>query len=62
VGNDYTCDPNTADVPSGRKVCFGTSYSPGLQVRGTPMNGSCTPMSNTAGAITMTGQRTVCCP
>jgi hypothetical protein len=62
VGNDYTCDPNTADVGSGRKVCFGTSYSPGLVVRGTPTPGTCVPSTNTAGAVMPTGRRTVCCP
>lgn len=62
VGNDYTCNPNTADVGAGKKVCFGTSYSPGLQLHGTPAAGSCTPASNTAGAVMPTGRRTVCCP
>jgi hypothetical protein len=60
IGNDYTCDPNDGDVAPGKKLCF-SGYVPGLKVNGTASNGTCTPSSATAGAITPTGPRTVCC-
>jgi hypothetical protein len=61
IGNDYTCNPNNGDVGSAKKLCFSNAYSPGLQVHGTPTAGTCAPSSNTTGAVTPTGRRTVCC-
>jgi hypothetical protein len=60
VGNDYTCDPDDADVHPGNKTCF-QGYTPGLQVNGAPSNGSCTPASAVTGALTPTGKHSICC-
>jgi hypothetical protein len=65
VGTDYTCGPTvTATVSSGQRSCYsGTSgvYSPGLVFTGSPTQPTCAASAATSGALSPTGQKTLCC-
>ena len=63
VGTDYTCSPATATVASGARSCYPNKgvYSPGLIFTGTATQPTCPGSAATVGALTPTGQRTLCC-
>ena len=63
VGTDYTCSPATATVASGARSCYTNQgvYSPGLIFTGTATQPTCPGSAATGGALTPTGQRTLCC-
>jgi hypothetical protein len=65
VGTDYGCSDSGNDLSDNEKICwFGSTepYSPSVQLLGTatPAAG-CMASSTPSGAITPTGQQTLCC-
>jgi len=62
VGTDYTCSATTT-LSSGQRYCYtGTGvYSPGLVFTGTATPPTCAGSATTSGALTATGQKTLCC-
>jgi hypothetical protein len=65
VGTDYTCSPQvTATLSSGQRSCYTNNgvYSPGIVFTGAPTQPTgCPASATTAGVLTATGPKTVCC-
>jgi hypothetical protein len=63
IGSDYTCSPPVATISAGgQKVCFNQTYEPGVEFVGTPTPPVCQGSSSpTAGTLTPTGLKTLCC-
>jgi hypothetical protein len=63
VGSDYTCAPPVGMISAGgQKVCFNQTYEPGVELVGTPTPPVCQGSSSpTAGTLTPTGLKTLCC-
>ena len=62
VGTDYTCSATTT-LASGQRYCYAGNgvYSPGLVFSGTATQPTCAASAPTSGALTATGQKTLCC-
>jgi len=64
VGTDHTCSPQvTATLSTSQRYCYPNNgvYSPGLVFTGSPTQPTCPASATLSGALTATGQRTLCC-
>jgi len=63
VGNDHLCGTATTTVASGVRSCYPNQgvYQPGLIFTGTATQPTCPGSAPILGALTATGQRTLCC-